>query len=83
MRTRRVRQRCEGLSSRDQRDGVAQVTHDDEEADLPGISTWNFARAMAESTTWMTKALPTRDFKEGVASFVERRPPKFARIKVD
>ena len=39
--------------------------------------------AMAESTTWMDESLAHADFKEGVASFVERRPPKFARIKVD
>ena len=39
--------------------------------------------AMAESTTWMDESLAHADFKEGVASFVERRPPRFSRIKVD
>jgi enoyl-CoA hydratase/carnithine racemase len=39
--------------------------------------------SMDESTRWMDKSLKRDDFKEGVASFVEKRPPKFQRIKVD
>lgn len=39
--------------------------------------------AMVESTAWMDESLAHADFKEGVASFVERRPPRFSRIKVD
>ena len=39
--------------------------------------------AMAESTVWMDESLARDDFKEGVASFVERRPPKFAPIDLD
>ena len=39
--------------------------------------------AMVESTEWMDASLAHEDFKEGVASFVERRPPRFSRIKVD
>lgn len=39
--------------------------------------------AMAESTRWMDESLARDDFKEGVASFVEKRPPRFARIEVD
>ena len=39
--------------------------------------------AMKESTVWMDESLAHADFKEGVASFVERRPPNFSRIKVD
>ena len=40
-------------------------------------------RAMEESNAWMDASLARGDFKEGVASFVERRPPKFAPIEVD
>ena len=40
-------------------------------------------RAMDESNAWMDESLARGDFKEGVASFVERRPPKFALIEVD
>ena len=39
--------------------------------------------AMVESTDWMDESLAHEDFKEGVASFVERRPPNFSWIKVD
>ena len=39
--------------------------------------------AMAESNTWMDESLTRNDFKEGVASFVERRAPNFARLQVD
>ena len=38
--------------------------------------------AMAESTVWMDESLARDDFKEGVASFVERRAPNFAPIEV-
>ena len=38
--------------------------------------------AMNESTVWMDESLARSDFKEGVASFVDRRPPKFQRIEV-
>jgi enoyl-CoA hydratase/carnithine racemase len=38
--------------------------------------------AMAESVGWMDESLARDDFKEGVASFVERRPPNFQRIEV-
>ncbi len=40
-------------------------------------------RAMDESIAWMDESLARGDFKEGVASFVARRPPKFAPIEVD
>ena len=39
--------------------------------------------AMEESNAWMDASLARGDFKEGVASFVERRPPKFAPVEVD
>jgi len=39
--------------------------------------------AMQESTRWMDDSLARADFKEGVASFVERRPPAFAPLKID
>jgi enoyl-CoA hydratase/carnithine racemase len=38
--------------------------------------------AMIEDNQWMNESLAADDFKEGVASFVERRPPNFAKIKV-
>ena len=38
------------------------------------------AEAMNESTVWMDESLARNDFKEGVASFVERRPPNFEKI---
>jgi enoyl-CoA hydratase/carnithine racemase len=37
---------------------------------------------MSESTVWMDESLARSDFKEGVASFVERRPPNFEKITV-
>ena len=39
--------------------------------------------AMDESTRWMDESLARGDFKEGVASFVEKRPPNFQRIDVE
>ena len=39
--------------------------------------------AMQESTRWMDDSLARDDFKEGVASFVERRPPIFAALKIE
>ena len=39
--------------------------------------------AMVESEGWMDESLARGDFKEGVASFVERRAPNFSRVKVD
>ena len=41
------------------------------------------SEAMDESTMWMDESLARDDFKEGVASFVERRPPNFSKIEVD
>ena len=38
--------------------------------------------SMDESTVWMDESLKRSDFKEGVASFVEKRPPNFQRIEV-
>ncbi len=39
--------------------------------------------AMVESNEWMDESLARGDFKEGVASFVERRAPNFAPVKVE
>jgi enoyl-CoA hydratase/carnithine racemase len=39
--------------------------------------------ALRESMGWMDESLARDDFKEGVASFVEKRPARFARIRVD
>ena len=38
--------------------------------------------SMKETTTWMDESLARGDFKEGVASFVAKRSPKFSRITV-
>jgi enoyl-CoA hydratase/carnithine racemase len=37
--------------------------------------------AMTESTRWMDESLAGEDFKEGVASFVEKRAPNFSKLK--
>jgi enoyl-CoA hydratase/carnithine racemase len=38
---------------------------------------------MDESTTWMDESLARSDFKEGVASFIEKRAPNFLKIDFD
>ena len=38
--------------------------------------------AMNETVAWMDESLERGDFTEGVRSFIERRPPKFAPLKV-
>lgn len=38
--------------------------------------------SMKETTIWMDESLARSDFKEGVASFVEKRPPQFGRVMV-
>ncbi len=82
MRTRGVCQRCEDLSSRNRQDGGAQVTHDDEEADLP-TSQCRSSRGDGRVCRLDDQSLAHDDFKEGVASFAERRSPNFSRITVD
>ena len=39
--------------------------------------------AMQETNEWMAESLKREDFREGVRSFIERRPPEFKRIKAD
>jgi enoyl-CoA hydratase/carnithine racemase len=37
----------------------------------------DLATASAETDTEMVRSFPSADFKEGVASFLEKRPPRF------
>ena len=39
--------------------------------------------AMRESNQWMEQSLKREDFREGVRSFIERRPPSFKRVKAE
>ncbi len=39
--------------------------------------------ALRESNTWMSESLAREDFREGVRSFIERRPPTFKRVKIE
>jgi len=39
--------------------------------------------AMRESNAWMQESLKREDFREGVRSFIERRPPAFKRVRAD
>ena len=38
--------------------------------------------AIAETNDWMAQSLTKDDFREGVRSFIEKRPPKFTRVTV-
>lgn len=39
--------------------------------------------ALRESNQWMDESLARDDFREGVRSFLERRPPAFKRVQAD
>ena len=39
--------------------------------------------AMQESNKWMAESTKRGDFREGVRSFIEKRPPQFERVKVE
>jgi enoyl-CoA hydratase/carnithine racemase len=39
--------------------------------------------SLQESNQWMGESLKREDFREGVLSFIERRPPQFKRVKPD
>jgi enoyl-CoA hydratase/carnithine racemase len=41
------------------------------------------AEAMKESNAWMDESLKREDFREGVRSFIEKRPPSFRRVGGD
>jgi enoyl-CoA hydratase/carnithine racemase len=38
--------------------------------------------AMRETNDWMAASLKRDDFKEGVRSFIEKRPPNFQRVNL-
>ena len=38
------------------------------------------AEAMNESNIWMDESIAREDFKEGVSSFLDKRPPRFKRL---
>ena len=38
--------------------------------------------AMQETNDWMAQSLEREDFREGVRSFIEKRPPEFRRVSV-
>jgi enoyl-CoA hydratase/carnithine racemase len=40
------------------------------------------AEAMTETNDWMAQSLTKDDFREGVRSFIEKRPPNFSRVSV-
>lgn len=39
--------------------------------------------SLQESDAWMAASLKRDDFREGVRSFIERRPPAFKRVSID
>lgn len=43
----------------------------------------SLGESMKETNAWMDDSLKHDDFREGVRSFIERRPPKFQRVKAD
>lgn len=43
----------------------------------------NLGEAMTETNRLMAESLQRADFKEGVASFVEKRPPRFTPLQID
>ena len=70
---RRVRARAGG-------ELVARVDDGDEAAGLPAAHRASSGRRCDEAVKLMVESFSRPDFKEGVQSFLERRPPKFPRV---
>jgi len=43
----------------------------------------HLGESMRETNAWMEESLRREDFREGVRSYIEKRPPQFKRVKAD
>lgn len=43
----------------------------------------HLGEAMQETNAWMEESLRREDFREGVRSYIEKRPPQFKRVKAE
>ena len=53
-----------------------------EHLDIDEETIEQFGESMKETNDWMAISLKHSDFKEGVRSFIEKRPPNFERVTV-